>query len=483
MPTEQYLAFDLGASSGRALLGTLRDGELSAESVHRFDTPLTEEDERLYWDLGTLEAAVEEGLRAGLEAADNLVSIGVDSWAVDTVPLDADGAPLRNPRSYRDPRTDAIMKQAFEGVPPGDLYERTGIQLIRINTLYQMLADLEDEPLLARNTASRLFIADYFNYRFSGRAVAELSMASTSQLVNARTQEWDWALMEQFGVDPAPWPPIVPPGTCLGPLTTEIAGGVRPTDDGDPPEVVAGCTHDTACAVAAVPADLNSNWAYISCGTWSLVGVERRSPLLTEEARRAGFTNEIGLDGTIRFLKNRTGLWVLEECRRAWRAEGRDADYETLEAEAKAATIEGTVDLDASRFLERGDMAGKLARYCYENGQPVPSTRGEYVRLILRSLAADYDATLALIEATTRTPIDVVHIVGGGARNALLCQWTADACGCRVVAGPSEATALGNVLVQARAMNGLPVGVTIRDVVRASVELKTYTPADQAASD
>jgi len=483
MPTEQYLAFDLGASSGRAFLGTLQDGELSTESVHRFDTPVLEKGERLFWDLDTLEAAVEEGLRAGLDAADNLTSIGVDSWAVDTVPLGADGAPLRKPRSYRDPRTDAWMNQVFEDIPPSDLYDRTGIQLLRFNTLYQILADLEDEPRLARKTASRLFIADYFNYRFSGRAVAEISMASTSQMVNARTHEWDRTLMEQFGIDPATWPPIVPSGTRLGPLSAEFDGGGYFTDEGDRPKVVAGCTHDTACAVAAVPAESPSNWAYISCGTWSLVGVERSSPLLTEEARRAGFTNEIGLDGTIRFLKNRTGLWVLQECRRVWRAEGRDADYETLEAEAKAASIEGIVDLDDTRFLERGDMTGKLARYCHENGQPVPSTRGEYVCLILQSLAADYEATLALLEDITRTPIDVVHIVGGGARNALLCQWTADACGHRVVAGPSEATALGNLLIQAHAMNGLPAGATIRDVVRASVKLKTYTPADKAASD
>jgi rhamnulokinase len=484
MPVSQHLAFDLGASSGRALLGTLRDGALHTEEVHRFETPLLEEGERLFWGLDALEAAVEEGLRAGLDVADALESVSVDSWAVDTVPLGADGTPLRNPRSYRDPRTEAAMKRAFERVPPDELYERTGIQLLRINTLYQILADLTEEPDLVRETACRLFIADYFHYRLSGRTVADRSMASTSQLVNARTQDWDRHLMERFGIDPEPWPEIVPPGTRLGALGDGALGADlieergRPAEE-DRPAVLAGCTHDTACAVAAVPAEPDTNWAYVSCGTWSLVGVEQEDPILTDAAREAGFTNEIGLDGTIRFLKNRTGLWVLEECRRAWAADGRDADYDTLQAEAETASIAGTVDLDESCFLEPGDMPGKLARYCREAGQPVPSRRGEFVRLTLRSLAADYQETIAQLESLTGTTIDVVHVVGGGARNDLLCQWTADACGRRVLAGPAEATALGNLLIQARTMGGLPNGQTIREGIRATATVRTYTPHNE----
>jgi rhamnulokinase len=481
MPASQHLAFDLGASSGRALLGTLSDGALHTDEVHRFETPLVEEGERLFWGLDALETAVEEGLRAGLDAADALRSVSVDSWAVDTVPLGADGAPLRDPRSYRDPRTEAAMERALEQVPPDELYERTGIQLLRINTLYQILADLAEEPDLVRETACRLFIADYFHYRLSGRAVADRSMASTSQLVNARTQDWDRDLMGRFGIAPETWPEIVPPGTRLGALGDGALGADLIEDEGASteearPAVIAGGTHDTACAVAAVPAEPDTNWAYVSCGTWSLVGVEREDPILTDAAREAGFTNEIGLDDTIRFLKNRTGLWILQECRRAWAADGRDADYDTLQAEAEAAALAGTVDLDDPRFLEPGDMPGKLVRYCREAGQPVPSRRGEFVRLTLRSLAADYQETIAQLEALAGTAIDVVHVVGGGARNELLCQWTADACGRRVVAGPAEATALGNLLIQARVMGDLPAGRTLRDVLRANVEVRTYTP-------
>jgi rhamnulokinase len=470
MSTSQHLAFDLGASSGRALLGTLSGGRLETREVHRFQTPLVEEGERLFWDLEALEASVDAGLEAGLEAADALESVGVDSWAVDTVPLDAEGRPLRNPRSYRDPRTEAAMERALERVPPEEIYARTGIQLIRINTLYQVLADLEAEPDVVDETALRLFIADYFHYRMSGRPAAELSMASTSQLVDVETRDWDRGLMGRFDIDPGTWPEIVPPGTDLGPLAGAKGGGA------DGPAVVAGCTHDTACAVAAVPAEPDTNWAYISCGTWSLVGTERREPVVTEAAREAGFTHEIGLDGTIRFLKNRTGLWVLQECRRIWEQRGNGADYETLEAEAAAASIEGTVDLDDPRFLERGDMPARLAAYCREHGQAVPSTRGEFARLALWSLAADYRDTIEELERITGTPVDVVHVVGGGAKNELLCRWTARACGRPVVAGPAEATALGNLLIQARTTGGLPAGATVRDVVRASTSVRRYAP-------
>jgi rhamnulokinase len=485
-----HLAFDHGASSGRALLGTVDDGRLETQEVHRFDTPLVEEGDRLYWGLAALEEGVDEGLQAGRDAAGtlagSLASVSVDSWAVDTVPLGADGTPLRNPRSYRDPRTEAAMERALEQVGPEALYARTGIQLIRINTLFQVVADLEAEPDVVQETALRLFIADYVHYRLSGRAVAERSMASTSQLVHAETRDWDRALMEEFGIDPETWPEIVPPGTRLGPLVRgagggdgEEASGRRKAGDRDgeaPPQVVAGCTHDTACAVAAVPAEPETHWAYISCGTWSLVGVEREAPVLTEAAREAGFTHELGLDGTIRFLKNRTGLWVLQECQRVWAEDGQTVDYDALQAEADAASIDGIVDLDDPRFLERGNMPARLQAYCREQGQAVPTTRGEMARLVLRSLAADYRDTLALLEDVTGAPIDVVHIVGGGARNELLCRWTATACDRRVVAGPAEATALGNLLIQARTVGALPAGATIRNVVRTSADVRVYTP-------
>ena len=472
----QFLAVDLGASSGRALLGTLRDGRVEVEAVHRFETPMIEDGDRLYWDLEALEAEVETGVRKGLDAAPALRSVSVDSWAVDTVPLDEDGQPLRNPYCYRDPRTQAVMEEVLDPELREAIYSTTGIQFLPINTLYQVLADHRREPALVDQTALRLPIADYLHYRLCGEAVAERSMASTTQLLDVRTGDWATDLMEHLGIDPDTWPRVVPPATRLGPLAPPANSPLAPRSS--TVEVVAGCTHDTACAVAATPADPDGPpWAYISCGTWSLLGVERTAPLLTDAAREAGFTNELGLDGTVRFLKNLTGLWVLQECERAWAAEGQQFDYDTLQREARAAEPHGTIDLDDPRFLERGEMPRKIEAYCREHGQPVPETRGAFVRLVLESLAADHRDKLAVLADLVDAPPEVIHLVGGGARNELLCQWTADATGRRVVAGPAEATALGNLLIQARAMDGLPDDTPIRDVVRASTTLRTYDPA------
>jgi len=476
----QFLAVDLGASSGRALLGTLREGRVEVEGVHRFETPMIEDGDRLYWDLEALEAEVETGVQKGLDAAPALQSVSVDSWAVDYVPLDADGQPLRNPYCYRDPRTQTVMDDVLTAELQVEIYDTTGIQFLPINTLYQVLADQRMEPELAERTALRLPIADYLHDRLCGEAVAERSMASTTQLLDVRTGDWATALMERLGIDPGTWPRVVPPATRLGPLAPP-ANSTLDTRDSTV-EVVAGCTHDTACAVAATPAAADGPpWAYISCGTWSLLGVERDGPLLTDAAREADFTNELGLDGMVRFLKNLTGLWVLQECERAWTAEGQTFDYDTLQREARAAASLPLIDLNAQRFLERGGMPRKIEAYCQEHDQPVPSTRGEIARLVLESLAADYRDKLELLETVLDERIEVVHLVGGGARNELLCQWTADATGRRVVAGPAEATALGNLLIQARAMDGLPDGTPLRNVVRASSPLQTYEPASSAA--
>ncbi|MFB6272041.1 MAG: rhamnulokinase family protein [Salinibacter sp.] len=468
----QYLAFDLGASSGRALLGTLRGSRLHVDEVHRFETPLVEERERLFWDLAVLEDEIDAGLRKALEETSDLQSLSVDSWAVDYVPLDAEGTPLRDPYCYRDPRGKDVMEETLDRLSRETIYSTTGIQFLPINTLYQVLADQRMEPDLVQHTALRLPIADYIHYRYSDQPVVERSMASTTQLLDVRRHVWATSLMEEVGIDPDTWPEIIPPATPLGPLSHAAR-----SPSGTPVEVVAGCTHDTACAVAAVPADEHGPpWAYISCGTWSLLGVEREEPVLTDAACEASFTNELGLDGTVRFLKNLTGLWILQECERAWENQGQQFDHDTLQREAAEAASLGTVDPNEPRFLERGQMPQKIRSYCEENDQPTPETRGEVVRLILESLAADYRDKLDQMEQLVGEQIEVVHLVGGGSRNELLCQWTADATGRRVVAGPAEATALGNLLIQARTMGGLPDGVSIRDIVRASTDLRTYEP-------
>lgn len=462
-----YLAFDLGASSGRAILGTLEGERLHMEELHRFTTPLREEGERLYWDLEALWGEMQTGLERALTAAPGLRSVSTDSWGVDYLSLRADGTPVRASYCYRDPRVRGAMAQAHERVSADEIYAVTGIQFMEINTLYQVLVDLEQEPERVDETKLRLLIADYFNHRLGGRAAAEVSLASTTQLLDAQRRTWAEDLMRRFGMLPERWPEVVASGTRLGTVSNhpQIA-------------VVAGCSHDTACAVAAVPAEEHGPpWAYISCGTWSLLGAELPEPLLGAEAREAGFTNEAGLDGTVRFLKNLTGLWVLQECERAWREAGDAFTYDELLAEAEAAPGTGAfVDLNDPRFSLRGDMEERLHAYCREHGLPVPESRGALVRTILESMAESHRRTLRLLEEVIGQSVEVLHIVGGGARNEMLCRLTAEACGCRVVAGPAEATALGNLLVQARTMGDLPRGTSLRAVVRASSELKMYEP-------
>ncbi len=477
--TAHLLAFDLGASSGRAVLGTLAGGCLEMRDVHRFETPLAERDGHLFWDLEAIWGEIQTGLAAALALAPDLRAVSVDTWAVDYVPLGADGQPLRDPYSYRDGRTAGRIAEVLGMVPAGELYARTGLQQLEFNTLLQLLADRDDAPEMLAATSCRLLLADFLLYRLSGRAVAERTLASTTQAMDVTTGEWDADLMARVGLSAGAWPPIVAPGTVLGPLRADALppGVALPAD---PPAVVAACSHDTAAAVAAVPAEGGAGWAYLSSGTWSLVGAELDAPILTDAARRAGFTNEAGIDGTIRFLKNRTGLWALEECRRAWAEAGDRFEIEALVAEAESAdSLGGTVDLNAPEFGRRGDMPARLRAACAAAGLPAPATRGELVRLVFESLAASYGQALRELETLTGTPVATLHVVGGGARNALLNQMTADACRCRVVAGPAEAAAAGTLLVTARALGLLPA--TIRETVRASTRLHTYAPSATTA--
>lgn len=469
-----YLAVDLGASSGRAVLGTLDWGRMRMREVHRFRTPLVEADGHLWWDVDVLWEEVRASLAAALEIAPELRSVSVDSWAVDYVPLGADGRALRRPYAYRDPRTRGRLAEAARRVGGADvLYARTGIQFLDFNTLPQVVTDLAAEPELVARTRTRLMIAEYLLYRLSGRMVAERTMASTTQLFDVHAGTWAADLIRAVGDDPARWPPIVEPGTVLGPALREAlpAGAARA------PLVVAGCAHDTAAAVAAVPVRTHGPWAYVSSGTWSLVGMELPAPVVTPAAYRAGFTNEAGLDGTIRFLKNRTGMWVLEECLREWAEAGEPATWDALLAEAKGAPPSGhVIDCDAPPFGERGGMVAKIADACRAAGAAPPATRGALARLVLESLADGYGRTLDELEALTGVRAGVVHIVGGGSRVTLLNELTAAACGRRVVVGPDEATALGNLLVQARAFGDLPAGVSLREAAALSAPLVEYAP-------
>ena len=461
MSVYSYLAFDLGASSSRAILGTLDEGKMHMETLHRFVTPMLTEGDHLRWDIDTLGEELLKGLNSALNVAPNLRSLSVDSWGVDYVRLDASGKPIEFPYCYRDRRTEGIMDKVFSVLPASTIYERTGIQFLPFNTLYQAMADLVQDG--SDKTALHLSIADYYNYLFSGIGVWDASMASTSQMKVIARNEWDGYLFDQLGFNIKQWPRIVPSGTVLGPVKT--APSVQ---------AVATCSHDTGCAIAAAPATDGQKWAYISCGTWSLLGVERAAAIATDAARKAGYTHEVGIDNTYRFLKNIVGLWVVQECVREW---GNEADWEKLTRDASRADSTGhIIELEDHRFIARGHMQARLAAYCKEVGFTLPDDRPGIIRLVLESIAASYAINLERLEGVIEEHIEVIHLFGGGAQNQLLCQLTANATRLPVIAGPVEATALGNLLIQARTMGDLPEGETIRSIARNSSELVTYFP-------
>lgn len=440
---------------------------MSLEELHRFTTPIIEAGDRLYWD----QEAIWQELRVSLEKAagevSNLRSLSVDSWGVDYVSLARNGLPARNPHCYRDPRTAGVKEEAFTILPPEEIYRLTGIQFLPFNTLYQLLADQAENERALKEVWLHLTIADYFNYRFCGEAAIEVSMASTTQLMEVGTKRWSEPLMQAFKLEKRSWPRIVPSGTTLG----SVVGN-------ESVETIASCSHDTGSAVAATPAKTGSNWAFISCGTWSLIGVERLQPLISLEACLAGFTHEAGVDGTIRFLKNLTGLWVLQECVREWRKSGRVKWNELVDEATFSRSVPKPINLDDPCFLARGGMESRVRDYCHENGIDQPDTRGDLARLILESIAHSYRDALLDLEKLTGRRIDTVHLFGGGSQNRLLCQLTARKSGKKVVAGPVEATALGNLLIQARTLGDLPKGTTIREVSAGSSQLDTYFPRD-----
>ncbi|MFJ3419631.1 rhamnulokinase family protein [Streptomyces sp. NPDC086082] len=434
-----YAAVDLGASSGRVMVGRVGPDSLELTEAHRFPNRPVRTPEGLRWDILALYAGVLDGLRA---AGPTLDSVGIDSWAVDYGLLDADGALLGNPVHYRDARTEGVAEKVWATVPAGELYASTGLQYAPFNTLYQLTAALDSAQLASAERL--LLIPDLLSYWLTGEQGTELTNASTTQLVDPRTREWSYDIASRLGIDLGLFAPLRQPGDPAGLLRAEVLEetGLR----GPVPVTVVG-SHDTASAVAAVPA-VEERFAYICTGTWSLVGLELDAPVLTEASRAANFTNELGLDGTVRYLRNIMGLWLLQECVRAW---GEPELGELLREAARVPALRSVVDAGDAGFLAPGRMPERIADACRASGQPVPESRGEITRCILDSLALAHRRAVGEARELAGHPVDVVHIVGGGTRNALLCQLTADACGLPVVAGPTEAAALGNVLVQARA--------------------------------
>ena len=454
--TLDLLAFDLGASGGRAVLGRFDGDRLRLSEVHRFPNEPVRLPDGLHWDVLRLFAEVKRGLALCEEKYGRPASIGVDTWGVDFALLDRRGALLENPYHYRDSRTEGMLEEAFRRVSQEEIFERTGIQFMRWNTLYQLLSmALAALPLLEA-AETFLMMPDLFNYWLSGRAVCEFTDATTTQCYDPRAGGWAVSILERLGI-PSRFAEVVPPGTVLGPLVPSVA---EETGLGDVPVVAPAC-HDTAAAVAAVPAG-GEDWAYISSGTWSLVGIEVREPIITPASLAGNVTNEGGVAGTFRFLKNVAGLWLVQECRRVWAQQGEECSYDELTRMAEAAPpFPALIDPD----------------------DPPPEGQGSIVRCALESLALKCRYVLERIEEMRGRPIRVVHIVGGGSRSRALCQFTANASGRPVVAGPAEATATGNILVQALALGHLSSPEEARAVVRRSFELPTYEPRDSAAWD
>ncbi|WP_369135840.1 rhamnulokinase family protein [Modestobacter sp. I12A-02662] len=471
-------AVDLGASSGRVMAARVGPDRLELTEANRFANRPVRVAGTLYWDVLALYGGVLDGLRAaGREAArfdgGRLHGVGIDSWAVDVGLLDGDGALLGNPVHYRDERHARAVPGVHELVPPAELYRVNGLQHLPFNTLFQ-LAGMQ--RLAGFGLARRaLLVPDLLAYWLTGAVGAEVTNASTTGLLDASTREWSDELIGRLRLPRELFPPLRQPGERLG----ELTGGVlAETGLAGPVPVTAVGSHDTASAVVGVPA-ASDRFAYVSCGTWSLVGVELAEPVLSEASRRAGFTNELGVDGTVRHLHNVMGLWLLQESLRTWQAAGLPADLPDLLAAAARVPALGTVvDPDDPRFLPPGDMPARIAAACAETGQPVPAGPAGTVRCILDSLALAYRRTVRQAAELSGREVDVVHLVGGGARNELLCQLTADACGLPVVAGPVEAAALGNVLVQARAGGAVAGGLPeLRALLRATQEVRTHLPA------
>jgi rhamnulokinase len=468
---KNYLAFDFGAESGRAMLGTLSDNQLVLEELHRFPNTPVRVPLGLYWDTFRLFHEIIQGLGiASRERKVALDGIGIDTWGVDFGLLGADGSLVESPRHYRDARNNGILERTFAVVPREEIFAHTGLQFMQFNTLFQLHAlKLAGAPSL-QIAKTLLMVPDLFNYWLTGVARAELTIASTAQTYNPLEKRWATELFDKLGLDAGILPQIVQPGTLLGPILPEVqeATGLGPVP------VYATACHDTAAAVAAVPA-IGEDWCYISSGTWSLMGVEADQPVVNPHCSALNFTNEIGAAGKIRLLRNIAGLWLLQECRRAWALEGTEYSYEQMARMAgEAAPFAAVISPDA--FLEPGRIPERIAAYCRKTGQAPPADHASMCRTVLESLALRYRQVLENLESLAGNKIRVIHIVGGGSRNQVLNQFVADATNRQVVAGPTEATAAGNVLVQAIGAGQLKSLAEARQVVRASFPLTTVEP-------
>ncbi len=468
---KKVLAFDFGASNGRALIGEKVEGKIVYTEIHRFSNDPVFINGKLYWDFLRLIHEIKTGIVKAKQAG-GFDSIGIDTWGVDYGFLDKNGNIVNTPYHYRDLRTEGAMEKVFDLFGGKEnLYKRTGTQFLRFNTLFQLYVSINEDKEAYDRAETMLFIPDLMAYVLTGEKVAEYTIASTSQMINPETGEWDKEAIAKIGFDVEKLPKIVPSGYVYGNVKQEICEelGIETVP------VIAVCTHDTGSAVAAVPADME-NTCYISCGTWSLMGVELKKPVLTDESFKENFTNEGGYNKSIRFLKNIMGLWIIQESRRRWEKEGHGYSFAELADMAANSKSVCYIDPDYPEFDNPGNMPERIAEFCKKTGQNVPETIGEYARCIYESLALKYRYTLETIEKLTGKKFDTINVIGGGCKAEILCKMTADICNVKVVAGPSEATALGNIAVQLISLGEVKDIEEAKKCIAAGGDVKEYYP-------
>ena len=475
MDKNYFLAFDLGASSGRAILGILENNKIELVEIHRFKNQMAHIHGHYYWNIFSLFDELKTGLKKCItEFNIQPDSIGTDTWGVDYALINKEGQVMHLPYAYRDHRTDNSMEEFFEKLSKKETYLLSGIQFMQFNTLFQLFASAEEKYSGLNGAESVLFTPDVLNYLFTGVKKNEYTIASTSQLLKPGKAAWEPKLFEAAGIPVSLMEEIIQPGVEIGKVLPEVMEETGSKEI----SCVSVASHDTASAVASVPAK-GENWAYLSSGTWSLLGIESPVPLVSEKTLEMNFTNEGGVDGTTRFLKNIMGMWLIQECKRIWDEEEEISWNEIVELSNAAEPFKSLINPDDSSFLNPGNMPLAIKNYCIKTGQPAPENKGEIARCIYDSLVLKYKFTIKQIESVTGKKIEKLHIIGGGAHNQMVNQLTADATGIPVLAGPTEATAVGNIMMQAKALGVVKSLAEIREIIRHSFEVNEYLPSPQ----
>lgn len=477
---KDYLAIDLGAESGRAIVGRIEGGHLSLKEVHRFPNVAVHLPDGLHWDTLRLWTDIKQGIAAAVQETDGkLESVGIDTWGVDFGLLDRDDVLIGNPYQYRDSRTDGMFEEAFKRVSRAEIFDQTGIQFLTLNSLYQLLSMVISNSPALEIAQTFLPMPDLFNFWLTGRKVSEFSIATTTQCYDSRKENWAWPMLEEMGIPTHIFPEVVPSGAILGPLRPDLAEEVGTTDL----LVIAPACHDTGSAVAGAPAE-TPDFAWVSSGTWSIMGAELPAPIVNSQSLAFNVTNEGGFGHTSRFCRNIMGLWLVQECRRTWARQGEELSYQEItEMAAQAAPLRSIIDPDQEDFFKPGDMPARIQAFCQRTGQPIPQSKGEIVRCALESLALKYRWVLERVEEILGRQLEPIHIVGGGTQNRLLSQFAADAIGRQVITGPIEATAAGNIIVQAIALDHVASLSAGREIVRNSFEVLKFQPINRKGWD